>query len=194
MAQCQARVTKQSVAAQLVTAPSSLNLQIISVLFLLLAMAVSYSGHAHDNELQTTLIARADIGAIENNVANNPAVKQKTWAELTDEQKKVLAPLGAEWDTLRPWQREKMLDIAQDYPRMDVKKQARIQKRLNSWSRMTPYERENARKRYQHFHSLTAQQQDEVRKRWKEHAKQSNQKLDKLEQEYNASDYDPDLD
>ncbi len=67
------------------------------------------------------------------------------WAQLTPEQKKVLAPLGAEWDTLRPWQREKMLDIARDYPKMDAKKQERVKQRLISWSRMTPYERENAR-------------------------------------------------
>ena len=35
-----------------------------------------------------------------------------SWAELNDSQKQVLNPLASEWDTLRPWQREKMLDIA----------------------------------------------------------------------------------
>ena len=42
------------------------------------------------------------------------AENEPKWAQLTDEQRQVLAPLGGEWDTLRPWQREKMLDIARD--------------------------------------------------------------------------------
>lgn len=41
-----------------------------------------------------------------------------SWAQLSDDQRKVLNPLASEWDTLRPWQREKMLDIARDYPKM----------------------------------------------------------------------------
>ncbi len=53
-----------------------------------------------------------------------------TWAELNDAQRQVLNPLASEWDTLRPWQREKMLDIARDYPKMDADKQALVQKRL----------------------------------------------------------------
>ena len=72
-----------------------------------------------------------------------------TWAQLSEAQQKVLSPLASEWDTLRPWQREKMLDIARDYPKMDAPKQALVQKRLDNWSRMTPYERENARKSHQ---------------------------------------------
>jgi len=30
-----------------------------------------------------------------------------SWSQLTQEQQKVLSPLAGEWDTLRPWQREK---------------------------------------------------------------------------------------
>ena len=41
------------------------------------------------------------------------------WAELNDDQRKVLTPLAGEWDTMRPWQRERMLDIARDYPKMN---------------------------------------------------------------------------
>lgn len=187
MAQCQARVTKQSVTAQPVSIQGTYHWHVTSLLVFVLALVVSQQSHAENSS--PTRLVRADIGVIN----NNPEATQKTWAELTDEQKKVLAPLGAEWDTLRPWQREKMLDIAHDYPKMDAKKQARVQKRLNSWSRMTPYERENARKRYQHFHSLSAEQQDEVRKKWQAHKKQSDEKIDKLQQESNATEYDPDL-
>ena len=70
-----------------------------------------------------------------------------TWAELSASQRQVLNPLAAEWDTLRPWQREKMLDIAHDYPKMSAEQQKRVQQRLNDWSRMTPFQRENVRKK-----------------------------------------------
>ena len=135
---------------------------------LLLALATSslqagelaiFAEHTH--------LAMGDIGsfksALNDGVANDASAQN--WNQLSDDERKVLAPLGTEWDTLRPWQREKMLDIAKDYPKMDAQKKQRVQKRLNSWSRMTPYERENARKRYQHFHSLSSEKKDEVRKK-----------------------------
>jgi hypothetical protein len=94
-----------------------------------------------------------------------------SWSQLTDVQQKVLSPLASEWDTLRPWQREKMLDIARDYPKMDATKQTLVQKRLDNWSRMTPYERENARKSHQQFQSLSAEKKNELRKKWTEYQK-----------------------
>ncbi len=89
-----------------------------------------------------------------------------TWAQLNDGQRQVLNPLASEWDTLRPWQREKMLDIARDYPKMSQNKQDLVQKRLSNWSRMTPYERENARKSHQQFQSLSADKKSELRQKW----------------------------
>ena len=94
-----------------------------------------------------------------------------TWAQLNDSQRQILNPLASEWDTLRPWQREKMLDIARDYPKMDASKQDLVQKRLTNWSRMTPYERENARKNHQQFQSLPADKKNELRQKWLEYQK-----------------------
>jgi len=94
-----------------------------------------------------------------------------SWSELSDAQRKVLNPLASEWDTLRPWQREKMLDIAKDYPKMNADKQALVKERLTNWSRMTPYERENARKRHQQFNALSADKKSELRKKWLEYQK-----------------------
>jgi hypothetical protein len=94
-----------------------------------------------------------------------------TWAQLNDGQRQILNPLASEWDTLRPWQREKMLDIARDYPKMDLSKQNLVQKRLTNWSRMTPYERENARKSHQQFQSLSVDKKNELRQKWLEYQK-----------------------
>jgi hypothetical protein len=116
-----------------------------------------------------------------------------TWAQLNDAQQQVLNPLASEWDTLRPWQREKMLDIARDYPKMNLAKQALVQKRLGNWSRMTPYERENARKSHQQFQSLSADKKNELRKKWMEYQKLSESERARLRAESPETYTDADL-
>jgi len=115
------------------------------------------------------------------------------WAQLNAEQRQVLKPLAAEWDTLRPWQRERMLDIARDYPKMSVSKQNLVQQRLSNWSRMTPYERENARKRHQQFQSLPADKKSELRKKWIEYQQLSAAERAKLSSESPDNYTDADL-
>ncbi len=128
--------------------------QSMTFAFLLLMGCLVFLHQVHAQEsIEPYLIAMGDVGTIKSDDAIDQQKNQVKWSQLTEDQRKVLAPLGGEWDTLRPWQREKMLDIAHDYPKMDAEKQLRVQKRLNRWSRMTPFERENARKRYPEFKS-----------------------------------------
>lgn len=162
--------------------------------------AQEVTGHLQAYESQTSQpqsvkLAMGDISSIKSSLNDNSTsqASTKNWAQLSEEQRKVLAPLGHEWDTLRPWQREKMLDIARDYPKMDAKKQQRVQARLNSWSRMTPYERENARKRYQQFYALSPDKKDEVRKKWADYQKLSEAERDKIRKESPEMAYDPEL-
>ena len=115
------------------------------------------------------------------------------WAQLSEQQRSVLNPLASEWDTLRPWQREKMLDIARDYPKMNSAKQALVQKRLSNWSRMTPYERENARKKHQQFQSLSADKKAELRKKWLEYQQLSETERARLRAESPENYTDADL-
>jgi hypothetical protein len=146
--------------------------------WVVLSLSVMGSLHAApagaaDEHAGTAMLAMADIGAIKNDLSPDDPAANVTWAQLTEQQRVVLAPLKSEWDTLRPWQREKMLDIAHQYPKMDAQKQQRVQKQLVKWSRMTPYERENARKRYQQFQSLTPEKKEALRKQWKEHQRKA---------------------
>lgn len=146
--------------------------------WVVLSLSVMGSVHAApagaaDEPAGTAMLAMADIGAIKNDLSPDDPAANVTWAQLTEQQRMVLAPLKSEWDTLRPWQREKMLDIAHQYPKMDAQKQQRVQKQLVKWSRMTPYERENARKRYQQFQSLTPEKKEALRKQWKEHQRKA---------------------
>ena len=165
-------------------------------LVLLVLLATSVQAQEFTSDLQATHLAMGDLGSIKSslNGGETDEAPTKSWAQLTDNQRKILSALGGEWDTLRPWQRAKMLDIARDYPKMDSGKQLRVQRRLTSWSRMTPYERENARIRFQQFHSLSADKKDELRKKWAEHQKLPEVEREKLRKESPELYYDPDVD
>lgn len=150
--------------------------------WLLWMLAISWPVLAQPQPLQ---LAMGDMDALKSDlVVSSDDQRQPTWFELSNEQKTILAALGAEWDRLRPWQREKMLDIASAYPKLDSQQQLRVQRQLLKWSRMTPYERENARKRYQQFQSLSEAQKQSLREKWKAHRKNNTQ---------DASDADFDL-
>lgn len=163
------------------------------VLFVVITACVSAGSNVYSAD--NAKVAMGDIGSFKSSLSGeaDTTAAAQTWSQLSDDQHKVLAPLGAEWDTLRPWQREKMLDIANDYPKMDAQKQQRMQKRLNSWSRMTPYERENARRRYQEFNALSAEKKDEIRRKWTDYQKLPEADRTKLHKDAGSLGYDPDL-
>lgn len=122
-------------------------------------------------QFEALQLAMGDMGALKHELSPADPATQLSWSQLSNEQKTILAALGAEWDTLRPWQREKMLDIASEYPKLDGQQQLRVQRQLLKWSRMTPFERENARKRYQQFQSLSPEKKQALREKWKAHKK-----------------------
>ena len=165
------------------------------ILLLLAIVASSLQADEFASSKENSLVAMGDIGSIKSslNAGNSEDIPTQTWNQLTYDQRKILASLGGEWDTLRPWQREKMLDIAKDYPKMDAQKQLRVQRRLNRWSRMTPFERENARQRYQQFYALSPEKQEEVRKKWLEYQKLPEAERARLRKDSADWEYDPDL-
>lgn len=156
---------------------------VVGCLSLSTALYAMQAGAAEGSQ-PPLLLVMADIGAIKSDLSSADPAANVTWVQLTEQQQSVLSPLKSEWDTLRPWQREKMLDIAKAYPKMDTQKQQRIQRQLVKWSRMTPYERENARKRYQKFQSLNPEKKEELRKQWRAHRQKA----------VVSGDYDPEYD
>ena len=177
-----------------------MNKRIVVLVFVMVGLQATALVHA----TESIQLALGDLGSIKSgsiksgsmtSSLNGEAAAEPTqaWVQLTEDQRNVLAPLGSQWDTLRPWQREKMLDIARDYPKMDAQKQQLVQKRLNSWSRMTPYERENARKRYQEFSALSADKKADVRKKWADYQKLPDAERARLRRESAEWDFEPEL-
>ncbi|CAG9173585.1 DUF3106 domain-containing protein [Cupriavidus respiraculi] len=77
-----------------------------------------------------------------------------TWAELSAEQRHILAPLAGQWDNLAEIHRRKWLQIAVRYKRMAPAEQQRLQTRMGEWAAMTPEQRRLARENYQITRSL----------------------------------------
>lgn len=96
------------------------------------------------------------------------SAKQPTWAQISSEQQKILAPLAGEWDRLPDYQRQRILVAAKLYPKMTPEHQRRFSSRLREWSELTLEQRNLARSRFREFQSLPPKSQAEIKKRWQE--------------------------
>lgn len=78
------------------------------------------------------------------------------WADLKPAQREALKPLENDWSGIDSQRKRKWLEIADRYPGMSPKGQARLQNRMTEWVRMTPLERGEARLNYQGLKQLPA--------------------------------------
>lgn len=98
-----------------------------------------------------------------------PPLSQPSWSELTAEQKRVLAPLSSEWDSMEGFRRKKWLGIAQRYQSMAPGEQARMQRRMTDWAKLTPDERKRARDKYRSLQKASAEKKEAVKLKWQEY-------------------------
>ncbi len=98
-----------------------------------------------------------------------PPLSQPSWAQLTAEQKRVLAPLAGEWDKMEGFRRKKWLGIAQRYTSLTPDEQARIQRRMTDWAKLTPDERKRARDQYMSLQNAPPEKKEAVKQKWQEY-------------------------
>ena len=73
---------------------------------------------------------------------------QPLWSELSDSQRKILAPLESQWNTLTQDEKRPWLALAARLPKMDAPSRARAEKRIREWAALTPEQRRLARNNY----------------------------------------------
>lgn len=73
---------------------------------------------------------------------------QPLWSELSESQRKVLAPLEPQWNTLTRDEKRPWLKLAARIPGMDADARARAEKRIREWASLTPEQRRLARNNY----------------------------------------------
>lgn len=98
-----------------------------------------------------------------------PPLPQPSWAELTGEQKRILAPLATEWDKMEGFRRKKWIGIAQRYSSLGTDEQARMQRRMTDWAKLTPDERKRAREQYKSLLKAPPEKKEAVKLKWQEY-------------------------
>lgn len=98
-----------------------------------------------------------------------PPLPQPSWAELSTDQKRILAPLAGEWNTMDGFRRKKWLGIAQRYPSLSPDEQARMQRRMTDWAKLSPDERKRAREQYQSLQKAPPEKKEAVKQKWEEY-------------------------
>lgn len=98
-----------------------------------------------------------------------PELRQPAWAELTQEQKQILAPLARDWDKLEAVRKKKWIGIAKRYPTMNPEEQARVQRRIKDWSSLTPEERTQARAQYKNLKTAPPERKEAIKEKWEQY-------------------------
>ena len=107
----------------------------------------------------------ADTGA----KAAQKRAPRPLWSELSPKQQAVLAPLAADWEQLDTTRRKKWVTIANRYPKMKREEQARLQDRMQAWSKLTPEQRRVARDNYRALRQIPPSERGEVKQKWQQH-------------------------
>lgn len=98
-----------------------------------------------------------------------PELRQPAWAELTQEQKQILAPLSRDWDKMEAFRKKQWLGIAKRYPAMKPEEQARIQRRMQDWVSLTPEQRAQARTQYKTLKTAPPEKKQAIKQKWEQY-------------------------
>lgn len=114
-------------------------------------------------------------------------VATPAWAELSQDQRTVLAPLANDWDDMEFWRRGKWVEIAQRYPTMSPEEQLRIQDRMRAWAKLTPEERRAARHIFKNVQQATPEQREALKQMWAEYEALPEAEKQKLKEKAQAA-------
>ncbi|TSA17152.1 MAG: DUF3106 domain-containing protein [Betaproteobacteria bacterium] len=97
--------------------------------------------------------------------------KQPDWAQLTQAQQQVLAPLASDWNNFDDRRRKKWLLTAKRYPKMKPEEQQRLQTQMRDWAKLTPEQRRLARENYKKLAKEPPEKREVVKQNWHERQK-----------------------
>lgn len=109
-----------------------------------------------------------------------PELRQPAWAELSQEQQQILAPLSRDWDKLEAYRKKKWLGIAKRYPGMKPEEQARVQSQMRDWANLTPDQRKQAREKYKSLQKVAPEKKETLKQKWEEYQSLSDEDKKRL--------------
>ena len=97
--------------------------------------------------------------------------KQPDWAQLTQAQQQILAPLASDWNNFDDRRRKKWLLTAKRYPKMKPEEQQRLQTQMRDWAKLTPEQRRLARENYKKLAKEPPEKREILKQNWRERQK-----------------------
>jgi hypothetical protein len=120
---------------------------------LALTIACLVGGLAWLPSAQATTIAQSATSSV--------AGLQHNWPELSDAQRKALAPLASQWGSTPSASRVKWIEVARRFDKLAPPEQTKLQERMARWAALPPDQRGEARLRYQQSRQLAADQRQQ---------------------------------
>lgn len=96
--------------------------------------------------------------------------REPGWAQLTPEQRQVLAPLADDWNRMEDLRKRKWLGIADRFLAMTQEERGRVQSRMREWAKLTPEERRKAREQYRNWQLKPAHERIALKQKWEQYA------------------------
>lgn len=88
------------------------------------------------------------------------------WQDITAAQRQILEPLHLQWPAMGALTKRRWLVLANRYPQMDEKEQAKLHERMLSWASLSAQQRNQARLNFENAKRLTP---DELLAKWQEY-------------------------
>lgn len=85
------------------------------------------------------------------------AMSKPLWSELTRDQKLALAPLQAQWASLRVSQKQKWISVSARYDSLGEAEQRNLHARMAEWASLSPSQRSLARINFGEMRALSAE-------------------------------------
>lgn len=88
------------------------------------------------------------------------------WSELSDDQRRTLAPLEQQWNSLSPQRQQRLLQGAQRWQNLGPDERRQAQDRFQQWNAQTPEQQQRIREQFNRFRALPQDEQRAVRDRF----------------------------
>ena len=106
------------------------------------------------------------------------------WKDLTPTQRQILQPLHLQWPAMGGLTKRRWLLLAERYPEMSEKEQAKLHERMQSWASLSAQQRNQARLNFSNVKRLTP---EELAAKWAEYQALSQAEKQRLEEQARAA-------
>ena len=89
-----------------------------------------------------------------------PDTSGATWKQLTQDQRRALAPLSSSWNSISEVQKSKWLALSQNFAKLSEAEQSKLHDRMTDWTTLSPQQRTRARLNFAETKDLTPEEKE----------------------------------